>query len=197
MTVWDEGRGYGREAYHSVYLFGGEYVDYVTRRGSVRGYDGPCKAEGLLFDLDGDGALQDARRLIEAVCCDRCGVTVDDIRVWFSGRRGFHVLVRSVEIDGLPPSRSLPGTMRKLADVLAGGLGSYDPAVYDRARLIRRGNSRHPASGLYKVPLLVDEVFSLYAGGIHELARAPRALGVAASECIARLTTGECARGAA
>jgi len=185
LVAWDDVINGSAEAYTSAYLFSEALVSFVATTGSVRGFDGPCRAEGLVFDLDGPSAFADCRRLVERLLQVDTGLHCDNVWIWFSGRKGFHVLARSHALDGLPPSREVPGQMKQIATALAGGLQSFDTAIYDRLRLFRRANSRHPKSKLYKVPLTIDEVFTLNNAAVRVLARRPRSFSDAVAGCIA------------
>ena len=63
-----------------------------------------------------------------------------------------------------------------------------DTSCYDHQRLVRLPNSRHPATGLYKRFLTIDELVALDAGRIRELARRPAGFPVPHSgELVAEL----------
>ena len=96
-----------REAYLSHFAFGAEMpAHYAANRNSVAGFTGPCWCCWLVLDIDRadlSDALADARRLVTALY-QRYPETVGDVPVYFSGGKGFHVLV------GLAHNRLCPKT---------------------------------------------------------------------------------------
>lgn len=167
-----------REAYLSAFVFGGDLRDHLAQYGTPKGFGGACWSPFLWFDVDREGdlgaALSDARRLA-AVILDRYGeLAEDDLLVFFSGAKGFHM--------GLPtcwgptPGTDFHRVARRLAEALAAVAGvAIDTGVYDRVRLFRAPNSRHPRTGLYKRRLTLDELMHLGADRVVTLAREPAA----------------------
>jgi hypothetical protein len=167
-----------REGYLSAFAFGRDLLGYLQDNGgSTRGYDGPCAAPFVWWDIDRPGdpgrALNDARRLAGQVLDRYRGLDDDGLLLFFSGDKGFHV--------GLPtalwapsPSAGFNRVARRFADALATRAGvEIDTGVYDKVRLFRAPNSRHPRTGLHKRRLTVDELMRLPAEGIRRLAAAP------------------------
>lgn len=168
-----------REAYLSAFTYGDAFRRHLTETGSTRGYDGPCAAPWLWFDLDGadlDAVLGDARRLAMGILHHYC--TLDDaLLLFFSGSKGVHV--------GLPvtwnpkPSVTFHRAARHFAEALAAAAGvKIDAGVYDKVRLFRAPNSRHPKTGLYKRRLTLNEMLHLDAARVRQLATAPEPFGL-------------------
>jgi hypothetical protein len=170
----------GREAYLSAFTYGNDFRQHLTEAGSTRDYDGSCSAPWLWFDLDGedlDGTLSDARRLATCVLQRYHTLDDDDLLLFFSGSKGAHA--------GLPvtwgpaPSVTFHRTARRFAEALSAAAGvSIDTGVYDKVRLFRAPNSRHPKTGLYKRRLTLDELLHLDAAGVRQLAAAPEPFGL-------------------
>jgi hypothetical protein len=166
----------GREAYLSAFSFGEDFRELLEREGSVRGFPGPCWAPFVWWDIDREGdlatALKDARTL--ALSLDgRYGTHEDDLLIFFSGSKGFHL--------GLPtalwtprPSSTFNKVARSFAEAAAERAGMRtDAGVYDKVRAFRAPNSRHPKTGLHKRRLSLEELLGLTLSRIEELARAP------------------------
>lgn len=165
-----------REAYLSAFQFGEDFRRLLLDTGTTAGYSGPCWSPWLWFDIDAEGDLQRAHR--EAA---RLGLTLDerykpgddDLLIFFSGSKGFHV--------GLPtalwspaPSADFAKTARRLAEHVAGlATVTIDAGVYDRVRAFRAPNSRHPKTGLYKRRFTLDELIGLSLERIVALSREP------------------------
>jgi hypothetical protein len=165
-----------REAYLSAFTYGEEFRRHLRETGSCKGYDGPCWAPWLWWDIDREGdldaALRDARRLAASVLQRYPALDDDDLLLFFSGSKGAHV--------GLPvtwgpaPSVTFHRVARRLAEALAAAAGvSIDTGVYDKVRLFRAPNSRHPKTGLHKRRLTFDELMHLSADRVRQFAAAP------------------------
>jgi len=75
---------------------------------------------------------------------------------------------------GPAPSLIFHKAARRFAEALAAAAGvSIDSGVYDKVRLFRAPNSRHPKTGLHKRRLTFDELMRLSADRIRQLAAAP------------------------
>src|SRR5699024_6359870 len=73
----------------------------------------------------------------------------------------------------------VPAICKRLAVALADAAGVLiDSSVYDHQRLFRLPNSRHARTGLYKRYLSHDELLSLDAERIRDLARHPAGFDV-------------------
>jgi hypothetical protein len=164
-----------REAYLSAFTYGDAFRRHLNETGSSKGYDGPCWAPWLWFDLDGedlDAVLSDARGLAAGLLYRYRTLDDDDLLLFFSGNKGAHI--------GLPvtweaePSATFHQTARQFAEALAASTGvRIDTGVYDKVRLFRAPNSRHPKTGLHKRRLTLDELLHLGAARVRQLAAAP------------------------
>ena len=170
------------EAYLSAFRFGGDFKQRADEWGrlDVKGFDGASWSRWLWVDLDRADigqALQDARRLV-AFVAERYGLDGDELLLFFSGSKGFHV--------GLPTSLWEPSASatfhtaaRRLAEALAERAGVViDAGVYDRVRAFRAPNSRHGKTGLHKRRLTFDELMGLSVDAIKRLAETPEAFDV-------------------
>lgn len=165
-----------REAYLSAFGFGDAFRDHLNATGSTRGYVGECWSAWLWFDIDREGdmesATHDARRLASALV-DRFAIAGDELLVFYSGSKGFHV--------GLPtslwnpaPSTSFAATCRRFAESVASAASvAIDSGVYDRVRAFRSPNSRHAKTGRYKRWLSLHELLNLRPERIVSIAAEP------------------------
>jgi hypothetical protein len=165
-----------REAYLSAFVFTEEFRRHLAETGSSKGYDGPCWAPWLWFDIDREddpeAALSDARRLAAGILERYPALNDDDLLLFFSGSKGAHI--------GLPatwgpvPSVTFHRVARRFAEALAALAGvRIDTSVYDKVRLFRAPNSRHPKTGLHKRRLTLDELMHLSADAVRRLAATP------------------------
>jgi hypothetical protein len=143
------------ESYLSHFVFSPEMETYYKRNGgSVAGFAGPCRADWLLWDIDEHdlvAALTSARRLA-GFLAERYGT---DPAIWFSGSKGFHIALRLAHDPS--PSATFPSVAKAFAQFLADGAGvAIDESLYDRARIVRLPNTKHPKTGLFKRRIDLD-----------------------------------------
>ena len=111
--------------------------------------------------------LEDTRKLVDFFTV---GFDVEP-KVWFSGNRGFHVTVPAELFDARPHNKLSyywHHVTEKLERKLE--LKTADHRVYSVRRMWRLENSRHPSSGLYKIPLELFEIKTKQPEAIRELA---------------------------
>ena len=174
-------KGEEGEAYLSHFAFGPEMQTHYKANGrSVRGFAGPCWCRFLVLDIDRkddlEAALADARRLVQYI--DRRYPEFEgDVPVYFSGSKGFHVLLELVHAP--PPAVGFQHVCRTLAEGIAASAGvKIDTAIYDVNHIVRLPNTRHPRTGLIKVRIETEGLFTLDLAGILENAKRPWPNGI-------------------
>lgn len=139
----------------------------------------------IYFDLDGDldnrdgfvRVRDDALKTItyiERVLC----VPTPLINIYFSGCKGIHITVPHT-VFGLEPCQDLNNVYKYIvSDIVKCAISNdtLDTRIYDRRRLFRMPHSKHNKTGLYKIPLLKDELSSLDINRIRTMASQPRAM---------------------
>ena len=162
------------DCYRSMLRFPETLPAYAEHnQGSVKGYKGESKADFFAADFDHkpdfSKALEDARQTVrrwEAVY----GVPVGGLRYYFSGLKGVHVEIPEVLFGGLEPGRDTAARLKAVAREMLGQSETADFGIYDTTRLWRTPNTKHPKSGLYKVPLYPNEFFNSGFEEIRKLA---------------------------
>ena len=155
----------GIELYRSVYKFYGLDLD-------------SCPVCGpMFFDLDGDlrtrkvfkALKQSVRALINWF--KAWGLCEQEIEIYFSGSKGFHVIVPEKVLD-IKPSEDLNRINKTLAVFLKNelGIGYIDTGIYDRRRVLRLPGSVNFKTGLYKLPLPFDEFDGISLKNLKEVA---------------------------
>jgi hypothetical protein len=169
------------ESYLSAFQFGDDFASYLTATKSVREFAGPCWSPWLTFDIDRadfEAATRDARRLA-AFTVDRWRIDPDDLLAFFSGNKGFHLLLPLAACGSPPPSIDFNAVSRKLASNLAAAAGvTIDVAVYSKTQPLRSPNSRHSKTGLRKRALAYGELLEVKPAAIRERAGEPLAFEV-------------------
>jgi hypothetical protein len=168
-----------RDCFSTYFLFDSGLPEHTKKNsGSVAGYKGPCYAHYLPLDIDSPDlgrALQTARE-ISRYLLDRREVPEEALPVYYSGMKGFHLYIATDVFGEVEPCEQLPGTFRELRrTIVREARVSYPEAVdfsiSDRLRLLRLLNTHHGESGLFKIALELDELFSREPEEIRDLAQ--------------------------
>ncbi|OQB09044.1 MAG: Replicative DNA helicase [Parcubacteria group bacterium ADurb.Bin216] len=169
---------YGKEqvspSYHSLFYQSKDYQDYRHPDGSRREYNGMVYCDYLLWDLDNQDmskAHSDAIELVERMIA----YNSNNIRVYFSGGKGFHIVYICPELTKVEGVVSYEQLVKNVCLELAVGISSHDKSRYAKTQLIRTPNSRHEG-GLYKIPLTYEELKSKTIEQIQDLAKSQRKL---------------------
>ena len=163
------------ECYLSAFRFGNDFKTHLHATGSTKGFAGATWSAWLWFDIDRD-ELDDATngaRQLAAHLLERFSMVGDELLLFYSGSKGFHI--------GLPtslwmacPAIRFHAYCRKFAESIAEAAKLViDSGVYDRVRAFRAPNSRHQKTGRHKRFLRFDELMSLTTSAIVELAAEP------------------------
>lgn len=132
---------------------------------------------GVFFDLDNkedpSKCIPDVKRLHNYLT-EILGIDQHYIRVFFSGSKGFHILIEP-EVFDIKPDKDVHFQIRRAAMHLAELLKieTFDVSVYSRRRILRMPNSIHEKTKLFKVELELFEV-SKGMDYIRKIATKPR-----------------------
>lgn len=132
----------------------------------------------LYFDLDNAEnpavSQADAVKLIDFFT-QELDVQETDIYVYFSGSKGFHVLISSPAL-GIQPTKDLHKAFKHIAGYTVHRLGlkSLDLVVYTAYRMLRLPNSIHAKTRLFKIELSIDELRNKSLEDIKGMAAMPR-----------------------
>lgn len=142
-----------RDFYKSIYLFNETQYKEFQERGSVAGMK-DVVTNKLAFDFDDasnpDNARQDAMTLIDRLRGN--GISEESIQIFFSGSKGFEVSV------DLKDTMLTPVEAKNIASNLAKDLASFDTSIYNATRIFRVPLTKHNKTGLYKIPLSMDDI---------------------------------------
>lgn len=174
----------GVDAYKTYFRYPDEFqrhfdknIDSTTKKKSVSRYSGPAYADFFPVDIDCNNDIPKALDLLINTLCvleNQYDVNIKELRVFFSGSKGFHLYIPAAMM-GITPSENISRYFKAFAAKILKPIGvSYDPLIYDIVRLWRVSNSINSKSGLYKIELTPTEVFKLTAEEIVEMAREKR-----------------------
>lgn len=162
--IWDHITTNEKDWYVSLYQYNEEQYNRWKTTGSVAGITGVTTSQ-LYFDLDCETDLEAAKKDALTVVkrlMDK-GVDSNAIQVTFSGKKGFSVAVATVE-------SFTEEEFKNITKSIAGDLETFDKVVNDSQRIIRVIGTKHPGSGLYKIPLSLEQLSSLTVDDIKSLA---------------------------
>jgi hypothetical protein len=181
-------RGYG--CYATYFFYSDEILTYMSAHegGSgptIAGYEGKVWASFFPIDLDHSDlqVAMRAARFFVTLLLERWKVDPNSIQIYFSGSKGFHLMLDARLFGKIVPAKSLPllfASMRRhFAQELPDALReTVDLGIKDRLRLLRLPNTIHEKSGLHKVVLSLDEIDRLSPQEIRGLATEARPLSL-------------------
>lgn len=103
------------------------------------------------------------------------GIPSNLINLYFSGAKGFHIIIEPTIID-VEPKKDLNMDYKTIAIEIRNQTAykTIDTRIYDKSRLFRIENSINSKTGLYKIPLKCEELMDYNYDEIIELAKKPR-----------------------
>ena len=176
--------------YATYFFFSDEVLTYMSAQAqggspTISGYEGKVWAPFFPVDLDHPELTPalEAARLLAAIFIERWAIDPNGLQVYFSGAKGFHLMLDTRLFGKILPSKNLPlifdSMRRHLAQELPPPLrDTVDLTIKDRVRLLRLPNTLHEKSKLNKVILTLDELRSMTSEKIRAHARSRRALAL-------------------
>lgn len=152
------------EAHISSFIHTDEFKNHIEATGAVAQYNGGVWSKTVYFDFDNKEnvaiAWREAYSFVNSLV-NLYKIPVDNIYVYFSGSKGFHVGLdaRYLGITDII-NFEVPYKLKAFAILLAKkfNLNCLDFQIYHPTALIRMPFSKHPKTGLYK-SLLSKELF--------------------------------------
>lgn len=163
--IFDYVKDTNKDYYLSTYLYNEEQRKLFQETGSIAGIT-DVVTNKLWWDFDSEFEPEAARKsaisLTEKLLKE--GIEEEDIQVTFSGNKGYGVEVNLT-------SNISPRQAKDLAFNLAKDLPHFDVKMYNAARILRIFNTKHQKTGLYKIPLVHNQLLSLSNDEIIKLAK--------------------------
>lgn len=136
--------------YLSLYKYNQSQYEKFKSSGSISGIN-DVVTDRIVFDFDVkditqtlEDAKRDARQLYDKLVNE--GIPSDNINIYYSGSKGFHVEFRSDKTFNQTEYRNLVHT-------IASGLPTFDDKIWNASRVLRLPNTKHQETGLYKIAL--------------------------------------------
>jgi replicative DNA helicase len=140
-----------KDFYQSLYYYNQQQYEQFQKTGSVKGVK-DVVTNKLLFDVDFEGDLEKARQetvnIFKFLFANE--FPENSIQIYFSGGKGFHIVVELDEYFSPKEMKSLVINMQKQSEM------HIDLSVYDYAQILRVPGTRHQKTGLYKTPITID-----------------------------------------
>jgi ABC-type dipeptide/oligopeptide/nickel transport system ATPase subunit len=152
--IWDYIQTTEKDYYQSIYKYTEDHYRIWKDKKSVRGIT-DVKTDKLVFDFDSEDHIEKAQHDTKVLVNRLRKLGVDDsaIRLSFSGNKGFCVEVHTT--SDITPKEFKVAVMN-----LAGDLETFDKVVYDPNRILRVIGTKNLKSGLYKIPLKLNDLDS-------------------------------------
>lgn len=148
----------------STYYYNQTHYDKFQKTKSVAGIT-DVKTNQIWFDFDSedniDLAKNDAISTITQL--EEKGFTEENYNIYYSGNRGFHIIV---QLDKELTRKQVENIISKFSK----SLPTLDSSMYDWNQVLRGVNTKHEATGLYKISLTRNELFTLNLFEIRKLA---------------------------
>lgn len=143
-----------QDYYESIYCYDDSHLEHFKKTKSLSGIKN-VKTDRIVFDFDSKSDVEQARldavevanRLIES------GVKEEAIQTYWSGNKGFHVILQLADGEMIDRKQ-----FEKYINHFASDLTTFDHKVKDEQRILRIPLTRHNATGLYKVPMSVEQL---------------------------------------
>jgi len=150
------------EVYLSAFQHGSDFAEYVTLHHTEAGYSGPATSLHIHYDIDRAADIELARTDTAILCqfiIERYLIPENELLIFFSGSKGFHVEMPSSLCGEMPLSSDYYGHIKAYASMMAAMAGvKIDESVYSRNSLFRAPNSKHGKTGLFKRQVTFDEL---------------------------------------
>lgn len=141
-----------QDFYLSIYKYSDEHYNLFKEKRSLAGIRG-IKTDKIVFDFDYEGDVDKARKDAVELCTRliREGVEKDKIGIYFSGKKGFCIEVKTNHTFNRREFTNMVFN-------LAGDLKTFDPKIVDEQRIMRVPLTKHQDTKLFKIPLSLDQL---------------------------------------
>lgn len=170
LVTWDK---HLKDTYTTYFRYTEEMSNHVRETGSVKGFTGKAYSPWIPFDIDSENLREAHQQMLKLLTqINKYGVSIEQCKLYFSGSKGFHVMLPS-SLVGVEPSEDIHMKFRKFAKRIGNGV-KLDMSIYDKVKLFRLPNTINTKSGKYKIQLRSFEVTALNAMDIKEKASQQR-----------------------
>jgi KaiC/GvpD/RAD55 family RecA-like ATPase len=157
---------HNKDYYVSIFQYNEMQFKHFSEHNTIAGIT-DVTTNKLVFDFDSISNLEDARlETIEVVnrLQSQLGIQEKAIEVYFSGKKGFTILVQT-------NLRFTPAQLKELCyNQIGKNLSTLDSSLYNASRILRVPFTKHQESNLFKIPILVKSLNQFHSDRIREWA---------------------------
>lgn len=158
--------GSKEDYYASMYYYTDEHKKTFDTTGTIAGITDVVTDKLVLdFDCKQDQELARKDALVAVQRLRQYNVPENDIEIYFSGNKGFHVAVTLSRT--LTPTQAQSLALNKFGQ----GLATLDRSLYNPSRVLRVPGTLHPTTKLYKIPLTLEQLTDAPMDTIKEVAK--------------------------
>lgn len=154
-----------KDCYVSTFYYNQEQYNQFKLNGTIRGIK-DVVSDKIWFDLDAPNnvevAQNDANLLVDRL--QKYGIKENNIQVFYTGSKGFEVTVRLNRM--LTPQQISSIAINKFGKDLT----TLDHSLYDSSQILRLAYTKHQKTGLFKIPLSINQIKTLSVNDIKKLA---------------------------
>src|SRR5271165_5572768 len=138
--------------YDSLYIYDETAYDRWVKEKTVAG-TANIRTDRLVFDFDSKTDLELSKKDTIDLCgrLINSGIDKNDIEIYFSGGKGFHVELKSDEEFSRQEYKNIVLNFAK-------ELPTLDKKLFDEQRIFRVPLTKHHDTGLYKILLSIEEL---------------------------------------
>jgi hypothetical protein len=163
--------------YMSLFMFDKDVLPYVKTNGSIKDYKGKVYADAIWIDVDHEKDIEQARQSTISIVRRlnaEYGVNPEDLFIYFSGNKGFHIGILSQMVGLSPAAPVVMPSIKAFVKAVVADIPHVDFIIYEPLRIFRVANSKHEKTGLYKIQISFDELTDNSMEEISMIAANPR-----------------------
>ena len=159
-----DGGGNHREAYCSFFQYDNQWANSLMKTKTTAGIKGKVWSQVLPLDIDSSDITKAHDQLGKFISWWTGPAEGDprDLRYYFSGNKGFHVMIPAACFGGFHPNDNLPDFMKSTVEHIVRDAGLdeavIDRKIYERNRIFRWPNSVNEKAGYKKSPIHYDKI---------------------------------------
>jgi len=142
------------DCYRTVFRFASEYLEYFNKNNTVAGFKGKSYADFIPIDIDSEELLSAYNKCKYCIQLLEVDYSYKVEYLFFSGKKGFHILLPSECFGIFEPSENLPQIFKNIMKDI---YEECDLSIYDINRLFRLNNTKHSGSNLFKIAITLNE----------------------------------------
>ena len=161
----------------SLFPFSSSILEWVKKNSTISGHQDKHHLVYIPFDIDNEKDLPGTKQsaiLISKKLFNDYRLSSDDLFIYFSGNKGFHVCITDKTMGSPGPSLDMAEKCKLFVAEITQGISNVDFDIYENHRIFRMENSLNEKSRLYKIQLSYDELEKLTIEEIKSKAFYPR-----------------------